>query len=91
MEKESNNNMYDLFVDTQELLDISKDNMIKILERDVKLTNLEHTSSQLAISAETFKERCTLPWYKKYSNYFVGGGIGITTVALIKVGCILLL
>ena len=87
----NNDKMYKLFDETQELIAISKNNITHLIERDFKLNHLENVSSHLLKSSIDFKEKCTLPWYKKYGNYFVGGGIGVGTVALIKIGCILLL
>lgn len=74
--------MNEINTDLWEIISISKDNLELIIERDVKLNDINRKSKLLLDNSINFY-KSTEPWYKKY-KYYMFGGI-ITTIGIIVI------
>ena len=69
-----------LKIELDELYNLNKENIDKLLIREEKLNKLN--TSDIRNMSEIFKSKVTLPWYRRY-QYQVGGVSVITILSLL--------
>lgn len=71
----------ELEIELEELIEISRGNLDQLIEREIKIKDLDEKTRGLFQSSIEFK-KSTKPWYIKY-KYYIGGVSTLTLLSLL--------